>query len=235
MALSDGRARLTWDPMPLLRRRVDDGLLELFEESGRNVQRAGLLLRDMLTDFPERAPLARDLLLCEQEGDRIAHDIIHRLNGQGPRRGRPPFGSADVYELTRTLDDIVDYAEQTGDALGLYGVEAAMEQAVALSEVLVGAGEEVARAARPAHRRRFRPAADRDPSSGERGRPTAPRRRRLAVRNRHRSDAGDPLEGHLRVARGRRGRVRDRGPRARGDRAQAPARVGQPNRPSRSM
>src|ERR1700704_353565 len=134
--------------MPLFRRRVDEGLLELFEESGRNVQRSSLLLRDMLADFPERAPLARDLLLCEQEGDRIAHDIIHRLNGEGPRRGRPPFESADVYELTRTLDDIVDYAEQTGDALGLYGVEAPMEQAVALSEVLVGASEQVARALR---------------------------------------------------------------------------------------
>src|SRR5437764_4617209 len=127
--------RLSCSGMALLTRRVDDGLLELFEESGRNVQRASLLLRDMLADFPERAPLARDLLLCEQEGDRIAHDIIHRLNGQGPRRGRPPFESSDVYELTRTLDDIVDYAEQTGDALGLYGVEAPMEQAVALSEV----------------------------------------------------------------------------------------------------
>jgi uncharacterized protein Yka (UPF0111/DUF47 family) len=134
--------------MPVFRRRVDEGLLELFEESGRNVQRASLLLRDMLSDFPERAPLARDLLLCEQEGDRIAHDIIHRLNGEGPRRGRPPFESADVYELTRTLDDIVDFAEQTGDALGLYGVEAPMEQAVALSEVLVGASEEVAQALR---------------------------------------------------------------------------------------
>src|SRR5436189_2804980 len=105
MALSDGRARLMWDAMPLLRRRVDDGLLELFEESGRNVQRSSLLLREMLADFPERAPLARDLLLCEQEGDRIAHDIIHRLNGEGPRR-RPPFESGDVYELTTALDDI---------------------------------------------------------------------------------------------------------------------------------
>src|SRR2546421_9253192 len=131
--------------MPLLRRRVDDGLLELFEESGRNVQRASLLLRDMLADFPERAPLARDLLLCEQEGDRIAHDIIHRLNGEGPRCGRPPFESTDVYELTTALDDIVDFAEQTGDALGLYGVEAPMEQAVALSQVLVAASEEGAR------------------------------------------------------------------------------------------
>src|SRR5437879_328412 len=69
--------------MPLLRRRVDDGLLELFEESGRNVQRASLLLRDMLADFPERAPLARDLLLCEQEGDRIAHDGVASLFATG--------------------------------------------------------------------------------------------------------------------------------------------------------
>src|SRR6266513_2698099 len=106
MALSRGLPPLIWRGMPLLRRRVDEGLLELFEESGRNVQRASLLLRDMLREFPERAPLARDLLLCEQEGDRIAHDIIHRLNGEGPRR-RPPFESGDVYELTTALDDIV--------------------------------------------------------------------------------------------------------------------------------
>src|SRR3979409_1565356 len=134
--------------MAFLRRRVDEGLLELFEESGRNVQRSSLLLRDMLTDFPERAPIAREQLLCAEVGEGIPHDITHRLNGEGPRRGRPPFESADVYELTRTLDDIVDYAEQTGDALGLYGVEAPMEQAVALSEVLVGASEEVALALR---------------------------------------------------------------------------------------
>jgi uncharacterized protein Yka (UPF0111/DUF47 family) len=131
----------------LFGRRVDQGVLELLEESGRNVQRSALLLRDLMEDFPERSALARDLLLCEQEGDRIAHDIIHRLNGAGAE-GQPPFGRRDTYELTRALDDVVDYAEQTGDALGLYGVEAPMEQAVALAQVLVGASEEVASALR---------------------------------------------------------------------------------------
>src|SRR5436190_20798467 len=120
--------------MGLLRRKTDIGLLDLFEESGRNVQRASLLLRDMLTDFPERAPLARDLLLCEQEGDRITHDIIHRINGGSSWRGTG-LDRADVYELARALDDVVDFAEQTGDSLGLYGVEAPMEQAVDLGAV----------------------------------------------------------------------------------------------------
>ena len=44
--------------------KPDPELLALFEESARNVQRCSLLLRDLLTDYPEQAPLARDILLC---------------------------------------------------------------------------------------------------------------------------------------------------------------------------
>ncbi|QEC47833.1 DUF47 family protein [Baekduia soli] len=127
-------------------RSTDTGVFELFEESGRNVQRATLLLRDLLADYPEHAHLARDLLLCEQEGDRITHDLIHRLNGGGT--GRPPMNPADGHLLATTLDDIVDYAEQAADELVLYAVEAPMEQAGAIADVLVGAGEQVARALR---------------------------------------------------------------------------------------
>jgi uncharacterized protein Yka (UPF0111/DUF47 family) len=136
--------------MPLFRSSVDEGMLELFEEAGRNVGRAALLLRDLLAEFPERAGLARDLLLCEQEGDRIAHDIHHRLNGHRPSRSRRNgwLENADVYELTRALDDIVDYAEEAADQLGLYGVEATMEQATTMAEILVGAAEQVMEALR---------------------------------------------------------------------------------------
>ena len=131
--------------MPFLRRKPYDGhVLELLEESGRNVQRATLLLRDVIADYPEHAELARDLVICEHEGDRITHDIIHRLNGGG--RMRAPFDTADGYALATALDDIVDYSEQTADTLGIYGVEAGMEQAAQLGDILVGAGEQVARA-----------------------------------------------------------------------------------------
>jgi uncharacterized protein len=132
--------------MRLMGRSVDVTLLELVEEAGRNVQRATLLLRDLLVDWPEHSDLARDLVLCEQEGDRITHDIIHRLNGGGS--GRPPFDSADGHMLATALDDIVDFAEQTADMLVIYGVEAPMEQATQMGDVLVGAGEQVARALR---------------------------------------------------------------------------------------
>ena len=126
--------------------KPDPELLVLFEESARNVQRVALLLRDLLTDYPEQAPLAREILLCEQEGDRIAHDILHRLASTGHRRAA--LDAADVHALAGALDDIVDFAEEAADQLGLYGVEAPMEQAQEVAEVLVGCAEQVAAALR---------------------------------------------------------------------------------------
>jgi uncharacterized protein len=132
--------------MSFLSRGPDPVLMALVEEAGRNVQRSGLLLRDLLADFPEHASLARDLKVCEQEGDRITHDIIHRLTGG--RRVSAPFDTGDGYALATALDDIVDHTEQAAAQLGLYGVEAPMEQSLEFAEVLVGAGEQIARALR---------------------------------------------------------------------------------------
>ncbi|MEA2383090.1 MAG: uncharacterized protein QOH72_3061 [Solirubrobacteraceae bacterium] len=132
--------------MALLHTSEDVGVLELFEHSGRTVRRATLLLRDLLADWPERPELATDLVDCEHEGDRIAHDIIHRLHDG--RASRKAIDSFDGLQLATALDDIVDNAEQTADMLGLYRVEASMEHACLLAEVLVAAGEQVSRALR---------------------------------------------------------------------------------------
>jgi uncharacterized protein Yka (UPF0111/DUF47 family) len=120
----------------LLRRARDERLLELLEQAGRNASRATALLHEMLANFPERPELAREILLREQEGDRIAHDAIYRI-AQGPRR--PALDPRDVYDLVHALDDIVDHSEQAADALGLYGIEAPMEQSLELAEVLAHA------------------------------------------------------------------------------------------------
>jgi uncharacterized protein len=123
---------------------TEAGVLELFEESGRTVERATVLLRDLLASWPDHPELAGALVDCEHDGDRLAHDIIHRLHdGRTPRKGLESF---DGYQLATALDDIVDNAEQTADMLGIYRVEASMEHACLLAEVLVAAGVQVARA-----------------------------------------------------------------------------------------
>jgi uncharacterized protein Yka (UPF0111/DUF47 family) len=120
----------------------DPGLLTLLDQSGENIRRVSCLLRDLLVDYPEHAGLVDAVQDCEHEGDRIARDIIHRLSANAVVR--VPFEAADGHTLATALDDIVDYADETAGALGVYGVEAPMQQAVDLAEVLVSAADQVA-------------------------------------------------------------------------------------------
>src|SRR5919107_813179 len=113
----------------------DRQFFDLFEEAGRNIVRAADLLDQMLRGFPENAVLSRDILICEQEGDRITHDIIQLLN----KRFVTPIDREDIYELASALDDVVDYAEEAADYLGLYKIEAPMEDAQRLAHILLQA------------------------------------------------------------------------------------------------
>src|ERR687886_2783902 len=105
---------------------------DLFEEAGGNIHRAATLLREMLQEFPERNSLAREILIAEQEGDRITHDIIQRLN----QTFVTPIDREDIYALASALDDIVDYIEEAADFLHLYRIEAPIEQAQELASIL---------------------------------------------------------------------------------------------------
>jgi predicted phosphate transport protein (TIGR00153 family) len=120
----------------------DREFFDLFEEAGGNILRAAGLLDEMLVDFPERSDLARDILICEQDGDRITHDIIQRLN----QTFVTPIDREDIYALASALDDVVDYTEEVADYLGLYNIEAPMEQAQSLAHVLHAAARQISEA-----------------------------------------------------------------------------------------
>ena len=114
----------------------------LFEESAANVLRAAELLDEMLRSFPDQKGCARAILLCEQEGDRITYDIIQRLNATFVT----PIDREDILELASGLDDIVDLTEEVADYLGLYRIEAPMEQAQRLAHILLQASRQIAEA-----------------------------------------------------------------------------------------
>ena len=120
----------------------DREFFDLFEEAGRNILQAADLLDRMLRNYPDTKEMARDILLCEQEGDRITHDIINRLN----QTFVTPIDREDILELASALDDIVDLTEEVADYLGLYKVEAPMEQAQRLAHILMQATRQVSEA-----------------------------------------------------------------------------------------
>jgi uncharacterized protein len=117
----------------------DVAYFELFAQSGTNIVRAAHLLERMFETWPEEEELAREILKTEQEGDRITQEIVRRLNVE------PPKGveSADLYALATLLDDIVDDIEEAADFMGLFKIEAPMEQAHTLSVILARACEQI--------------------------------------------------------------------------------------------
>jgi uncharacterized protein Yka (UPF0111/DUF47 family) len=57
-----------------------------------------------------------------------------------------PIDREDILALASALDDIVDYTEEVADYLGLYGIEAPMDQAISLARVLNAACRSIGQA-----------------------------------------------------------------------------------------
>jgi uncharacterized protein len=125
-------------PLPSLVPR-DRVFFDLFNQAGQNSLRAARMLKEMLEKWPDEAGLAREILLAEQEGDRITHDIIQRVNTTFVT----PLDGEDIYALATQLDDIVDFIEEAADFLILYKIEAPMDQSLAMADVLVKSCEQL--------------------------------------------------------------------------------------------
>lgn len=120
----------------------DNTFFDLFAEAGQNTLRSSRMLDQMMREWPEDTGLGREILITEQEGDRITHDIISRLNATFVT----PIDREDIYGLATKLDDVVDYMEEASDFLGLYQIEAPMAQAQELTSILVASCEQLAAA-----------------------------------------------------------------------------------------
>jgi predicted phosphate transport protein (TIGR00153 family) len=128
----------------------DRAFFDLFAEAGQNTLRAARLLEEMMAAWPDDSGLNREILITEQEGDRITHDIIRQLNTSF----FTPIDRDEIYALATKLDDVVDYIEEAADFLGLYKIEAPMSQAYELTSILVGCCEQLSGAL--SNLRRFR-------------------------------------------------------------------------------
>jgi predicted phosphate transport protein (TIGR00153 family) len=114
----------------------------MLAQAGRNVELAAALLSQLMRAWPDGREKRVELVDLEHENDAVTHDIYHHLHS----RPTTPFERSDVLALASGLDDVVDYAEEASDFLGLYRVDAPMDQAIALTDTLAAAGHEVAAA-----------------------------------------------------------------------------------------
>jgi predicted phosphate transport protein (TIGR00153 family) len=118
----------------------DRTFFDMLTAAGKNSLDAARLLDQLMKEWPDAGELPTQIVDLEHEGDRITHEIVKRLNATFVT----PIDREDLYGLATQLDDVVDYTEEAADFLGLYQIEAPMEQAGALTGVLVRSCEQLA-------------------------------------------------------------------------------------------
>ncbi|MGI8631856.1 MAG: DUF47 domain-containing protein [Solirubrobacterales bacterium] len=125
--------------MLLGRSGKEASITDTFAASGRNTSTAAGLLCAMLEQWPDDQGRAAEIAEAEHRGDRLTRDLMVAL-----QRGRGDLPRDTAMRLASTVDDILDDIEEAADLLGLYRVEAPMEQALRLAEILAASASELA-------------------------------------------------------------------------------------------
>ena len=128
--------------MRLKFRPVDSSFYDLFSEAANHLVVGAQLLSEMLADGSSKAEIAQRMREAEHAADETTHSIIRRVNSTFVS----PFDREDIYALASALDDVVDFTEEAADFMGLYNIEAPMEQAQQQARVLEDCCRNIAQA-----------------------------------------------------------------------------------------
>jgi uncharacterized protein Yka (UPF0111/DUF47 family) len=110
--------------LPLIPR--EEQFFDMFVEDASNVLASARLLEEFFRNFDERERIAMQLRNAEHEGDRITHDIGHKLEATFVT----PFDREEIHALINRLDDVLDLIEEVADTCILFGIDEPGETAV---------------------------------------------------------------------------------------------------------
>lgn len=113
-------------------RPVETSFYDLFTQAANHLVDGADLMARMLADGADRAALADQMREAEHEADETTHEIIRRVN----KTFVTPFDREDIYSLASSLDDVMDYMEETVDSIVLYELDALPPMFAAQVEVL---------------------------------------------------------------------------------------------------
>ncbi|HEX6128910.1 MAG TPA: DUF47 family protein [Candidatus Limnocylindria bacterium] len=110
----------------------EEKFFDMFVADAANVLAAAHLLEEFFRNFDERERLALQLRNAEHEGDRMTHEIGHKLE----HTFVTPFDREDIHALISRLDDVLDLIEEVADTCILYNVESPGETVARQAEIV---------------------------------------------------------------------------------------------------
>jgi predicted phosphate transport protein (TIGR00153 family) len=97
-------------------RPVETSFYDLFTEMANHLVEGANLLAQMLDSATDKTVLGEKMREAEHQADETTHAIIKRANSTFIT----PFDREDIYRLASSLDDVMDFMEETVDLVGLY-------------------------------------------------------------------------------------------------------------------
>ena len=97
-------------------RPVETSFYELFTEMANHLVDGANLLAQMLDPSTDKAAIGEQMREAEHQADETTHKIVKRANSTFIT----PFDREDIYRLASSLDDVMDFMEETVDLVGLY-------------------------------------------------------------------------------------------------------------------
>ena len=97
-------------------RPVETTFYELFTEMATHLVLGADLLAQMLDTGTDKESIGEQMREAEHQADETTHKIIKRANSTFIT----PFDREDIYRLASSLDDVMDFMEETVDLVGLY-------------------------------------------------------------------------------------------------------------------
>lgn len=97
-------------------RPVETSFYDLFTEMANHLVLGANLLAQMLDSSTDKQALGEQMREAEHQADETTHAIIRRANSTFIT----PFDREDIYRLASSLDDVMDFMEETVDLIGLY-------------------------------------------------------------------------------------------------------------------
>lgn len=104
----------------------------MFEKASLNVNRAAVLLVEMMEDMSLAEIKTKEIYEAEQEGDMLTHEVMRSLN----KTFLTPVDREDIHALVNSLDDVLDLIWACSDRAMLFKLTDPLPEALELAKTL---------------------------------------------------------------------------------------------------
>ena len=114
----------------------------MFEKAALNVNKAAILLVEMMEDMSLAEIKTKEIYEAEQEGDMLTHEVMRSLN----KTFLTPMDREDIHALVNGLDDVLDLIWASSDRAMLFKLTDPLPEAVELAQTLKETTEYITKA-----------------------------------------------------------------------------------------